>query len=101
MTDSVNIVHWNCQGFNAHGPEYIWSLSKQKHIPDIICLQEVQLVSDKYLVSIFSTLSLTSNILTANSVKYSILVFGSFILGNFPKMSAKNKTISFVLSVSE
>ena len=32
MTDSVNIVHWNCQGFNAHGPEYIWSLSKQKHI---------------------------------------------------------------------
>ena len=29
MTDSVNIVHWNCQGFNAHGPEYIWSLSKQ------------------------------------------------------------------------
>jgi hypothetical protein len=35
MTDSVNIVHWNCQGFNAHGPEYIWSLSKQRHIPDI------------------------------------------------------------------
>jgi hypothetical protein len=35
MTDSVNIVQWNCQGFNAHGPEYIWSLSKQKHIPDI------------------------------------------------------------------
>jgi hypothetical protein len=31
--------------------------------------------------------------LTANSVKYSILVFGSFILGNLPKMSAKYKTI--------
>jgi hypothetical protein len=33
--------------------------------------------------------------------KYSILVFGSFILGNLPKMSAKNKTILFVFSVSE
>jgi hypothetical protein len=42
-----------------------------------------------------------SNILTANSVKYSILVFGSFILGNLPKMSAKNKTILLVFSVSE
>jgi len=40
MSHSINIVHWNCRGFNAHGPEYIWSLSKQKHIPDIICLQE-------------------------------------------------------------
>ena len=40
MSHSINIVHWNCQGFNAHGPEYIWSLSKQKHVPDIICLQE-------------------------------------------------------------
>lgn len=40
MTHSVNIVHWNCQGFNAHGSEYIWFLSKQKHVPDIICLQE-------------------------------------------------------------
>ena len=47
MTDSVNIVHWNCQGFNAHGPEYIWSLSKQKHIPDIICLQETFFRSEK------------------------------------------------------
>lgn len=25
---------------NAYGPEYIWSLSKPKHLPDIICLQE-------------------------------------------------------------
>jgi len=40
MSQSINIVHWNCQGFNAHEPEYIWSLSKQKHAPDIICLQE-------------------------------------------------------------
>jgi hypothetical protein len=47
MTDSVNIVHWNCQGFNAHGPEYIWSLSKQKHIPDIICLQETFFLNEK------------------------------------------------------
>jgi hypothetical protein len=46
-TDSVNIVHWNCQGFNAHGPEYIWSLSKQKHIPDIICLQETFFLNEK------------------------------------------------------
>jgi hypothetical protein len=42
-----------------------------------------------------------SNILTANSVKYSILVFGSLILGNLPTMSAKNKTILLVFSVSE
>ena len=47
MTDSVNIVHWNCKGFNAHGPEYIWSLSKQKHIPDIICLQETFFLNEK------------------------------------------------------
>ena len=40
MTASINIVYWNCQGFNAHGPEYIWSMSKQKQIPDFICLQE-------------------------------------------------------------
>ena len=41
-----------------------------------------------------------SNILTVNSVKYSILVFGSIILGNLPKMSTKNKTIVFVFSMS-
>ena len=29
MTASIIIVHWNCQGFNAHGSEYIWSMSKQ------------------------------------------------------------------------
>ena len=29
MTASINIVHWNCQGFNARGWEYILSMSKQ------------------------------------------------------------------------
>jgi hypothetical protein len=29
MTASIISVHWNCQGFNAHGSEYIWSMSKQ------------------------------------------------------------------------
>jgi hypothetical protein len=41
-----------------------------------------------------------SNILTANSVKYSILVFGSIILGNLPKMSTKNKIRLFTFSMS-
>ena len=45
--------------------------------------------SDKYLVSICSTLSLMSNILTVNSVKYSILVFGSIILGNLPQQKVQ------------
>ncbi|VDI00719.1 Hypothetical predicted protein [Mytilus galloprovincialis] len=40
LTNTINIIHWNCQGFNAHGPEYLWSLSKSSKLPDIICLQE-------------------------------------------------------------
>jgi len=48
MTASINIVHWNCQDCNAHGSEYIWSMSKQKQIPDIICLQETFFQNEKY-----------------------------------------------------
>ena len=65
MTASINIVHWNCQGFNAHGPEYIWSLSKQKQIPDIICLQETFFQNEKDHPDI-TGFSLT-NFLTRNS----------------------------------
>ena len=87
MASNFSLVQWNAQGFNSHGPEFIWEMSNKNLYPSVICLQETFFSGDNdfydindYVLANYSTRNIKKGgtaIYCRSDVKFSPVKFSS------------------------
>ena len=93
MASNFSLVQWNAQGFNSHGPEFIWEMSNKNLYPSVICLQETFFSGENdfyninnYVLANYSTRNIEKGgtaIYCRSDVKFSPVKFSSNFELNF------------------